>query len=137
MTRTSTIFGVAAALLAAPALAESSTSSSSAACATGIHMIVARGSTEDPGVGKMGVISGNVSEQVAGSTVEAVDYPATLTDYTESEGEGAVAMAKMVSDYAKRCPDAKIALLGYSQVSVAGPGRLDWTANVMLLGSGC
>lgn len=85
-------------------------------------MIVARGSTEDPGVGKMGVISGNVTEKVPGSTVEAVDYPATLTDYIESEGEGAVAMAKMVVDYAKKCPETKIALLGYSQVSVGGVG---------------
>lgn len=122
MARTSALLGVAALLAAAPALAQNSTSSADAACATGIHMIVARGSTEDPGVGKMGVISGNVTEKVPGSTVEAVDYPATLTDYIESEGEGAVAMAKMVVDYAKKCPETKIALLGYSQVSVGGVG---------------
>lgn len=137
MARTRTLFSSALLGLllaaAAPAAvhAEESTSTTpthsatAAACATGIHVIVARGSSEKPGVGRMGVVAGNVTERVPGSTVEAVTYPATFDDYIDSEGEGVVAMTDMVVEYVKSCPDARIALLGYSQVSAGGGGG-DW-----------
>jgi len=85
------------------------------ACSTGIHMIVARGSTETPGLGKIGVVAGNASLVVPGSTSAAVDYPASLGDYDDSVEEGRVNIVQMISEYTTRCPESKIVLLGYSQ----------------------
>ncbi|KAK3354024.1 cutinase-domain-containing protein [Lasiosphaeria hispida] len=101
------------ALLALASLAAAQTAA--VPCATGIHMLVARGSTELPGLGRIGVVAGNVSLLIPGSTVAAVNYPATFEQYTISEATGAAMFAKMVGDYAAACPGAKIALLGYSQ----------------------
>jgi hypothetical protein len=90
-------------------------SSSTPSCATGIHLIVARGSTEPRGLGRIGVVAGNVTALVPGSTVAAVDYPATLDGYFASEGLGVAAMTAMIAAYVVACPTSKIALLGYSQ----------------------
>lgn len=86
------------------------------ACATGVHMIVARASTEQPGQGIIGSVATQVQQAVPGSDSEAVDYPATLTDYLTSEASGVAAMTKLIQDYLTRCPSSKIALMGYSQV---------------------
>ncbi|KAK3688875.1 cutinase-domain-containing protein [Podospora appendiculata] len=84
-------------------------------CATGIHMIVARGSIELPGEGRMGVVAGNVSLLIPGSTVSAVDYPATFEAYFASEAKGSEVFTTLIAEYTKQCPKTKIALLGYSQ----------------------
>lgn len=114
----------------AGAPATTAAAASDAPCATGLHLIVARGSSEQPGEGRIGVVAGNVTERVPGSTVEAVEYPATLTDYLESEGDGVAAMAALIAAYVGRCPDSRIALLGYSQVSKRRGSRSwgDWLA---------
>ncbi|PBP28530.1 acetylxylan esterase [Diplocarpon rosae] len=78
-------------------------------------MIVARASTEMPGQGIIGAVATQVQEMVPGSDSEAVDYPATLTDYLNSEASGVSAMTKLIQDYAVRCPESKMALMGYSQ----------------------
>jgi hypothetical protein len=85
-------------------------------CASGVHMIVARASTEAPGEGIIGAVATHVQQSVPGSDAEAVDYPATLTDYLNSEASGVAAMTKLIQSYVARCPNSKIALLGYSQV---------------------
>ncbi|CAL3967986.1 unnamed protein product [Diplocarpon coronariae] len=92
-----------------------SASANTTACATGVHMIVARASTEKPGQGIIGAVAAQVQEMVPGSDSEAVDYPATLTDYLKSEASGVSAMTKLIQDYAVRCPGSKMALMGYSQ----------------------
>ncbi|KAK0732253.1 cutinase-domain-containing protein [Lasiosphaeris hirsuta] len=104
-------------LLALAGLAASQTTvATPRPCATGgIHMLVARGSTEMPGLGRIGVVAGNVTLLLPGSTVAAVNYPATFEQYTVSEATGATIFAKMVAEYVAACPDTKIALLGYSQ----------------------
>ncbi|KAK0622026.1 cutinase-domain-containing protein [Bombardia bombarda] len=84
-------------------------------CATGIHIIVARGSIEKPGLGQIGVVAGNVTALVPGSTVVAVDYPATFENYLTSEASAASVFSTQVAEYAARCPNTSIALLGYSQ----------------------
>ncbi|KAK3399573.1 cutinase-domain-containing protein [Sordaria brevicollis] len=84
-------------------------------CATGLHLIVARGSTEAPGVGRIGVVARNVTALIPGSTIEAIDYPATFSNYSDSEEKGAMAFEKRVVEYYERCPNTKVALLGYSQ----------------------
>ena len=86
-------------------------------CATGIHLIVARGSLEVPGTGRIGVVAGNVSLQIPGSTTTAVNYPATFVNYIISEQAGAIAIRTLVTEYVTLCPQARIALLGYSQAS--------------------
>ncbi|TVY29324.1 Acetylxylan esterase [Lachnellula hyalina] len=89
--------------------------SATGACATGIHMIVARGSTEAAGQGLIGQVATAVQNAVPGSDSEAVDYPASLTDYLGSEASGVADMTKLIQAYAAKCPDSKIGLLGYSQ----------------------
>ncbi|KAI9050534.1 hypothetical protein LZ554_005695 [Drepanopeziza brunnea f. sp. 'monogermtubi'] len=85
------------------------------ACATSVHMIVARASTEMPGQGIIGAVATKVQNAMPGSDSEAVVYPATLTDYLASEASGVAAMTKMIEEYSARCPNSKIALMGYSQ----------------------
>jgi acetylxylan esterase len=87
-----------------------------AACAAGVHMIVARASTEDPGTGIIGAVANGIAAQIPGSDIVAVDYPAVLNPYLESETAGAQAMTKLVTDYAAQCPKTKMVLMGYSQV---------------------
>lgn len=89
--------------------------SSSITCATGLHLIVARGSTEPKGLGRIGVVAGNVTDEIPGSTVSAVDYPATFDAYFASVNMGVAAMSAMIASYIIACPSSKIALLGYSQ----------------------
>ncbi|KAK4445699.1 cutinase [Podospora aff. communis PSN243] len=84
-------------------------------CASGLHMIVARGSNEEPGLGKIGVIAGNVSLVIPGSTSAAVDYPAAINNYASSVQEGTTELLRMVREYHERCPGGKMALLGFSQ----------------------
>ncbi|TVY54615.1 Acetylxylan esterase, partial [Lachnellula suecica] len=93
----------------------STASAANTTCATGVHMIVARASTESPGQGIIGAVATQVQQAVPGSDSEAVDYPATLTNYTASEASGVAGMQKLIQDYAARCPNSKMALLGYSQ----------------------
>ncbi|KAK4171065.1 cutinase-domain-containing protein [Triangularia setosa] len=84
-------------------------------CTTGIHMIVARGSTEAPGLGRIGVVARNASLLIPNSSIAAVDYPATFENYFTSYENGASEFERLVLEHVKVCPDAKIALLGYSQ----------------------
>lgn len=97
------------------------TTAANTTCATGVHMIVARASTESPGPGIIGAVATQVQQSVPGSDSESVEYPATLTDYQASEASGVAAMTKLIQSYAQRCPNSKIALLGYSQVSQSQP----------------
>ncbi|KAK2000719.1 cutinase [Colletotrichum falcatum] len=85
------------------------------ACATGVHIIVCRASTERPGTGVIGEIATSIQGQIPGSDIEAVDYPAELNPYNPSQEAGVKAMTKMVQDYAARCPETKMVLMGYSQ----------------------
>lgn len=98
------------ALTVAPAVAAGS-------CATGLHLIVARGTSEPKGAGIAGLLAERVAERVGGSAVAPLDYPATMTnpEYDESVGDGVEALHKAVRAYARACPGSKLALLGYSQ----------------------
>ncbi|TEA20660.1 Acetylxylan esterase 2 [Colletotrichum sidae] len=93
-----------------------------AGCATGVHMIVARASTERPGPGIIGGVANRVQSQIPGSDMVSVDYPAQLNPYQPSQRAGVTAMTKLVQDYATQCPESKMVLMGYSQVGDAVPG---------------
>jgi len=96
------------------ARATNSSSSSNTTCAS-LHMIVARASLEAPGEGIIGAVVTQVQSSIPGSDSEAVVYPATLNDYVSSESSGVAGMQSLITSYEARCPNSKIALLGYSQ----------------------
>jgi acetylxylan esterase len=79
-------------------------------------MIVARGSTEQPGPGIIGAVATQVQQSVPGSDTDALIYPATFDNYTFSESTGVAAMKSLIQSYVEICPSSKVALLGYSQV---------------------
>jgi len=101
-----------------------------------VHVITARASTEAPGEGIIGAV---VDRIVSGSrqTVsrEAIVYPATLTNYLNSEGQGVTAMKSRLSAKVSSCPNTKIVLTGYSQgAHVSGDvlaAKATGTANVV------
>jgi len=99
--------------LAIPALA--SPLSTRQSCASGVHIIVARASGEQAGQGIIGQVATSITQRVPGSDSVAVNYPATLYNYQNSESAGVTAMTNLVTQYVASCPDAKIVLMGYSQ----------------------
>jgi acetylxylan esterase len=113
-TSTNTSVLLAAAMATAAAAAASSNPNN---CTQGLYMIVARGTGEPAGVGSMGVVANQVAAQIPGSKVVAVDYAATFDDYLGSEYGGAKDLVTLVTDYHADCPEGKMALFGYSQVS--------------------
>ena len=84
-------------------------------CSSGVHMIVARESLAKPGMGLIGAVAQSVQQQIPGSDIVAVDYPAQLNPQVPSEAAGVAAMSKLVADYVAACPMSKIVLMGYSQ----------------------
>lgn len=68
-----------------------------------------------PGI--IGSVATQVERRIPGSDSEAVSYPATLYSYTTSQRAGTRAMTQAVQSYAQRCPNTKLVLMGYSQVS--------------------
>lgn len=88
-------------------------------CVSGIYMIVARGSNEDPGEGRLSQVTSLVKSLIPGSASVAVDYPATIFDdgtYPVSVYEGIDDAIAKIEAYVSACGSAsRIALLGYSQ----------------------
>lgn len=78
-------------------------------------MIVARASTEAAGEGATAAVANLIAASLPGSDSVAVDYPATLDDYLNSQAAGVSAMTTMIQQYVASCPSSKIVLLGYSQ----------------------
>lgn len=92
---------------------------SSSACPQegGAHIIVARASTEPLGYGIIGTVKDSVIGANPASNAQYVVYPATLTDYFNSESAGVLAMRDLVEAFlAQDCAnDPPIVLMGYSQ----------------------
>jgi acetylxylan esterase len=82
----------------------------------GVGIIVARASTERPGTGIIGAVADDVASEFPGSTVTAVDYPATLQNYQASEAQGVTEMSRLIQDFNDQCVGSQIVLMGYSQV---------------------
>ncbi|KAK7924525.1 cutinase [Apiospora marii] len=83
----------------------------------GVGLIAVRGSTEDPGPGRLlAPIATNATNQVPGTTLTSVDYPARLIpDYLGSEQEGVTALTTLMRSFTAACPGAPMVLMGYSQ----------------------
>lgn len=86
-------------------------------CVSSLHVIVARATNEKQGEGGSGKIAAEVVERINGSDSTGLVYPATFLDpaYSRSAEEGAEQLHKDILSYREKCPDAKMALLGYSQ----------------------
>ncbi|CAM1505888.1 Fc.00g115250.m01.CDS01 [Cosmosporella sp. VM-42] len=80
-----------------------------------IHLLVARGSTELPGDGALGLLAARIIQANPGATQEAIDYPALINNYASSVRTGTSAVQSQLTTYVDQCPDSKIVLLGYSQ----------------------
>jgi hypothetical protein len=83
-----------------------------------VHIIVARASGEPKGEGMIGGLSKAIKSAVKGATSEAVSYPAALAPYGPSEKKGVANAKSQLTEYVKRCPKARIVLMGYSQVRI-------------------
>lgn len=92
---------------------------SAVTCVSGLYMIAARGSTEDPGEGPLSQVTALVKALVPGSASIAVDYPATIFDdgtYPISVSEGITDTITKIQNYVAACgSSSRIVLLGFSQ----------------------
>lgn len=95
-----------------------------AECAKGLYILYARGTGEPQDTGMTHGISVDIAKRIPGSKVVPVVYPATFTapPYQDSVADGVKNMQERILQYAKDCPDGKMALLGYSQGAT-----LPWT----------
>ncbi|KAM0441085.1 hypothetical protein ACHAPT_000390 [Fusarium lateritium] len=82
---------------------------------SGAHIVVARGSEEPHGPGILGPIAQQIQQLVPGSDIEPLDYPALYQPYNPSQIAGVQAMTTVVREYADKCPDTEMIILGYSQ----------------------
>ncbi|MBE7180837.1 MAG: cutinase family protein [Terriglobus roseus] len=114
----------AAASLAALALASGISALPLAArqvtCVSGVYIISARGSNEDPGEGKVSEVSTLIKNAVPDSVSVAVDYPAAIissdSTYPASVTDGINDTIEKIHSYVDTCgASSKIVLLGYSQ----------------------
>lgn len=90
-------------------------------CTTsGAHIIVTRESDAPPNTSILSVVALSIKNQCDGSDIAEVPYPATETDYVNSEQEGVGNLTELVLEYQTCCPDSSIVLMGYSQVMSSG-----------------
>jgi hypothetical protein len=106
-----------ASIVATTLLTLAASSAAQEACSR-VHILVGRGSGEAAGMGATGRLVNQMKSAITGVTAEAIDYPAKLSPYPQSSSAGTNAVVKQTTAYVKRCPKAKIVLMGYSQVSL-------------------
>ncbi|BBX71821.1 cutinase family protein [Mycolicibacterium psychrotolerans] len=97
-----------------------------------VEVVFARGTSEPPGVGRVGqALTDALSNQLGGRTVTTygVNYPASYDFLNTSVG--AIDAAGRIAAMAAQCPDTRIVLGGYSQ----GAAVVDMLAGVPPLGN--
>lgn len=87
-------------------------------CTEGLKMFVSRGTGEPMGPGATKVLVDVIAEQISGSDIEAIEYPASMENplYFTSVANGTAMVKDAIINYATACPRNKIAVFGYSQV---------------------
>ena len=98
------------------------------ACPTGIHIVGVRATTEQQGFGIMQHIVDQLISKISDSDAYAIVYPAAgividppsvnFSIYKQSEQTGVDNLNAHIINYTETCPDTRIVLLGYSQVSI-------------------
>jgi hypothetical protein len=87
--------------------------------ANGLHIFVVRANTETSSPDNEGVTGEMVTvieETLTTATDEGIPYPASLTDYVNSETQGITTLTTAIQGYVQSRPSGKYALMGYSQV---------------------
>lgn len=109
--------------------AAAAANNSTVKCAKGLKMFVSRGTGEEMGPGVTKALVDNIADQIEGSEIQPILYPASWDNpgYASSVTNGTKLVRKTITEYAKACPDSKMAWFGYSQVSTIvifiGDGR--------------
>jgi len=114
-TRVAHVLGAAS--VAAAAFPVVLSPAASAAPCPDVEIVFARGTTEPPGVGRIGqAFVDSLRGQLGGRTVDvyAVNYPAS-NDFENSTPAGANDASTHLQSMAATCPDTKMVLGGYSQ----------------------
>ncbi|KAG8170150.1 hypothetical protein KVR01_000895 [Diaporthe batatas] len=77
-------------------------------------MFVSRGTGEEMGVGATGVLVDVIAQQINGSDIEAIEYPASLDDplYFQSVSNGTTLVKEAITNYAAACPMVAAILFG-------------------------
>lgn len=90
-----------------------------------IHIFGARETTVPSGYGSAGAVVDMIKREFPGATSEAINYPACGgqaqcggIQYGDSARQGTQAVANAVNSFHQRCPNTKLVLVGYSQVSL-------------------
>jgi len=85
-------------------------------CYSGVYVIGARGSDEDPGYGAVASVVSGVLSAIPNSGAIALDYPASILDplYDDSVTDGINTMISLIENYVNSC-GGKIVLVGFSQ----------------------
>jgi cutinase len=97
-----------------------------------VELIFARGTSEPPGIGRVGqALADALRPQLGGRTLDTygVIYPATYDFLTAADG--AADATNRISTLASTCPNTKVVLGGYSQ----GAAAIDMLAGVPPLGN--
>lgn len=97
-----------------------------------IEVVFARGTSEAPGIGRVGqALVDALTPLVGGKTIGAygVDYPATY-DFLMAQ-DGATDATNFISSLAAQCPSTRVVLGGYSQ----GAAVMDMLAGIPPLGN--
>lgn len=89
-------------------------------CVSGVYMIVARGSGEPQGTGRLSAVVQQIGNRIRGSAFTSVVYPATIAEfgsplYPQSVRQGIQQIQALIQRRVGQCPNERIVLLGYSQ----------------------
>lgn len=104
-------------LLPSHATAQNITTTTPTACAGGVHIITARGSSEDLSSGRLDPVASDLAAAIPNSTIQALDYPATILDYPTSVAAGIAELRDALVSYSGTCPPGQVVLMGFSQVN--------------------
>jgi len=104
----------------------------SAAPCPDVQLVFGRGTSELPGIGRVGqALVDTLTPQLGGRTIEAygINYPATY-DFLAA-ADGATDATNFISSLAAQCPSTRVVLGGYSQ----GAAVIDMLAGIPPLGN--
>jgi acetylxylan esterase len=85
-------------------------------CATSVHAILARGEGPGDDLNVLVTVQDLILKQIPGATSIGLPYDHGNSNKELAVYSGTLLMQQYIRDYVASCPNAKIALLGYSMV---------------------